>query len=242
MNFIINEDCFIVLPTIADKSVDLVMTDLPYGQTRKAWDVKIDLAAMWKQLKRIGKPTCIYLFFCNTRFGVELINSQPKWYRNDIVWEKNHAVGFLSANKCLMKAHEMIYIFHKYEKKADEKWTYNPQKTEGEAYTCSKPKREDGIYGETKNLFHHENKGDRFPTSVVRFAKPSRPQHSTQKPVDLCEWLIKTYSNEGDVVLDFCMGSGSTIVAAINTKRKYIGIEKSREIYEIAEKRIKDII
>ena len=231
MNIIYNDDCFNIFSKIKKKSVDLILVDLPYGQTKCKWDVLIDLDKMWNEFKKICKSQCIYIFFCTTKFGNSLINSKPKWFKYDIVWEKTCSVGFLSANKQPLRQHEMIYIFGNHKK------TYNPQKTIGKPYKTNSKVREIKIYGPTI-CTPIDNKGDRFPTSVIKFGYDKEKLHPTQKPVGLCEWLIKTYSNEGDLVLDFTMGSGSTIIACKNTKRNYIGIEMNKEIFEIAKKRI----
>ena len=239
INTLINDDCFNAFKDIKDKSIDLVLVDLPYGQTACEWDVKIDLKLMWDNLKRICKDNCQYVFFTTTKYGYELINSNPKWFRYDIVWEKSNSLGYLSANKMPLRSHEMIYIFNNPKKVKDIKRTYNPQKTPGKPYKVKghKLKNKD-VYG-TSYIPTHENiSGDRYPTSIIKFNQPSKSLHPTQKPLDLCEWLIKTYSNENDLVLDFCMGSGSSIEGCINTNRNYIGIEKDKTIYEVAFNRI----
>ncbi len=277
-----NEDCLKVLPTLKDNSVDLVLVDLPYGTTACKWDICIDHNEMWNQLKRIGKDDTAFIFFCCTSFGVKLIESNPKWFRYDLVWEKTKAVGFLNANKMPLRNHEMIYVFYK------KLPTYNPQKTEGKPYVDKRNTTKDKEYlGLKVNREVINNTGDRHPTSVIRERKkpcvygnkpiittvrpnsvykgwqdglnPPEPNtsgvmhpksivkgcnnkkglnHPTQKPVDLCEWLIKSYSNEGDTVLDFTMGSGSTGVACINTKRHFIGIEMDEKYFDIADKRM----
>ena len=319
-NIIINDDCFEGFNKILPDSVDLVVVDLPYGQTACEWDVTIDLNKMWDKLKIICKKTCQYVFFCTVKFGNDLINSNPKWFRYDLVWEKSNCVGFLSCNKMPLRKHEMIYIFNQYndnnavndrniEMKAYAKKikrfinkstkkieqtlgnqgvshffatsqfslctkktydalihyykidqmdgfitydnltfvnipnpkTYNIMKTEGKAYKSKGGDRNKGIYGGF-NKTPINNDGDRFPTSILKHGYDKLKLHMTQKPISLCEWLIKTYSNENDLVLDFTMGSGSTIVAAINTKRRYIGIEKDKTIFEVAEKRINEVL
>ena len=229
---IYNEDCFNVLPTLDDNSIDLVLVDLPYGQTDCKWDVCIDLEKMWEQLKRVGKENTAFVFFTTTKFGYKLIQSNEKWFRYDLVWEKCNPVGFLNSNKMPLRNHEMIYVF--YQKLP----TYNPQKTPGKPYIANR-KKGTNLYGIT-NTGENEtiNNGDRYPLSVQKFNKPSKSKHTTQKPNDLCEWLIKTYSNDNDVVLDFTMGSGSTGVACKNTGRRFIGIEKNLEIFKVAEERI----
>ncbi len=232
---IYNDDCFNIFPKLKKQSIDMIIVDLPYGQTACKWDVKIDLDKMWQSLKRICKKKCNLVFFCNTRFGYELINSNPKGFRYDLVWEKHNAVGFLSCNYVPLKRHEMIYIF----KIGNSKKTYNPQKTKGKPYNKAKPKmNEDHVYGKRK-LYHKINAtGDRHPTSIIKFKREQHTIHRTQKPLGLYEWLIKTYSNENDLIVDFCMGSGTGYIACKNTNRKFIGVEKDLDIFNIAQKRI----
>ena len=245
---IFNDDCFNILPTIKEKSVDLVLVDLPYNQTSCKWDCMIDLKKMWIELKRCCKKNANYVFFTTTKFGYKLIQSNEKWFRYDLVWAKNRKVGFLSANKRQLRAHEMVYVFGDDKHK---KGTYNPQKTKGKPY-----KR--GVYQSDKTYYREKgkgkphittninNKGDRHPTSIIehpektilKFNNPKKSIHRTAKPIDLCEWLIKSYSNEGDVVLDFTAGSGTTGIASLNTKRKCILIEKNKDIFNIIKERL----
>ena len=234
MNCIYNADCMEVFPLIPDDTVDLVLVDLPYGQTDCSWDSIIPFAPMWEQLERLCKPNATYIFFCSTKFGHEIIASRPKWFRYDIVWEKCNSVGFLNAKKMPLRAHEMIYVFSdpKYSRK-----TYNPQMT-GDL-TLRTRTFKDGSQS-------HYN--GRYPRSVLKYQCREERLHPTQKPQDLCEWLVNSYSNADDVVLDFTMGSGTSIHAAKNLNRRYIGIERDETIFEIArrrilgEKRIRDII
>ena len=400
-----NDDCFNVFPKISPKSIDMVLVDLPYGQTACNWDIEIDLNEMWKQLKLICKENCQYIFFTTTKFGYKIIHSNPNWFRYDLVWEKPSSVGYLSANKMPLRNHEMMYIF-----KSPKAGVYNPQKTEGKPYKVKGTEYKNNItdvYGQTERTAHENKTGQRHPKSVLndieitdeerkhemvyvfnnsnnddveltrnkdmrkyaekvknyinkpysqikkdfgngntsrfltrytlsQFSLPTEetynklielynidkmdgfikfdnldfenytynPQkkegkpykfkghelknkdvygikeiptsdnktgqrhpksvltdiqitdeeapkttiikenydkeklHRTQKPVKLCEWLIKSYSNENDLVLDFCMGSGSSILACKNTNRNYIGIEMNKDIFEIAKKRI----
>ena len=148
------------------------------------------------------------------------------------MWEKHIAVGVFNCNKMPLRSHEMIYIFN------NGKSSYNPQKVSGEPYYRHREERKDGIYGVSipKEII---NKGERFPKSVLKYGRDKKKLHPTQKPLELCEWLIKTYSNEGDLVLDFCMGSGTTPMACKNTNRRYIGIEKDKGIFKTAEERLK---
>jgi len=239
-----NDDCFNVFPQIEDDTINLFVLDLPYNQTACKWDQDIiPLDKMWKHIKRIMKPNGIVIHFCTAKFGYRLIHSNPKWFRYDLIWKKSRKVGFLSANKMPLRQHENIYLFK------PEGGTYNPQKTEGKPYKAfaTKNNKQIGeVYG--GKSIHNENKGDRHPTSLIDYdgdsilvyKNPHKTIHRTQKPVELCEWLIKTYSNEGDTVMDFTMGSGTVAIAAHNTKRKFIGVEKDPVIYELAEKRIAD--
>lgn len=269
---IYNEDCFEGFKKVKDKSVNLFLLDLPYGQTSCKWDSVIDLEKMWKEIKRTLVKDGIVVFFCTTKFGFTLIQSNPKWFKYDLVWKKSRKVGFLSANKMPLRQHEMIYVFK------DKQGKYNPQKVEGKPYKKTQSKLSD-LYGmEDKEAVKTINKGDRYPTSIVKdlglieggyyrgegkkpfkrmandpnsshptsiientileYKNPYNTLHKTQKPVDLCEWLIKSYSNEADVVMDFCMGSGTTGIACKNTKRKFIGVEMDKDIFEIAKERI----
>lgn len=238
MNTIINDDCFNAFDKIEGKSIDLVVVDLPYGQTACKWDKCINLERMWDNLKKICKEECQYVFFTSTKFGIELILSNPSWFRYDLVWEKTCPVGFLSAKKQPLRGHEMMYIFSNPKIKGVHK-PYNPQKTPGLPYKhIGNKKTHPDVYGKTSDPRHDNLTGDRFPISVLKYGHKGKKYHRTQKPLELCEWLIKTYSNEGSLVLDFCMGSGTTIVACINTNRNYIGIEKDEEIFNIANDRI----
>ena len=234
-NKIYNDDCFDVFDKIEKDTVDMVLVDLPYGQTVCEWDIKIDLQKMWKELKRICKGKCQFVFFTTTKYGIELINSNKRYFKYDLVWEKHQSVGFLNCNRMPLRSHEMIYIFN------NGKLSYNPQKVSGKPYYRHGGELNDGVYGVsiTKEII---NTGERFPRSVLKYGRDKEKLHSTQKPLELCEWLIKTYSNEGDLVMDFCMGSGSTVVGCLNTNRRYIGVEKDKDIFKKAEERINKFI
>jgi len=303
----------------------MVLVDLPYGQTDCDWDIQIDLNKMWKELKRICKGKCQFVFFTTTKYGIELINSNKRYFKYDLVWEKHLAVGFLSCNKMPLRSHEMIYIFNngniddiniefnlelreyakkvlkfigktskqierelghrkaehflqrvstsqfslptnktyneliykyninemegfiQYEDLRSEKISsssiYNPQKTKGKPYKVSDGKRiKGGVYGDkiTRSKRDDTNTNERFPRSVLKYHQDGEKLHPTQKPLELCEWLIKTYSNEGDLVLDFCMGSGTTPLACKKTNRRYIGVEKEKDIFKTAEARLNE--
>ncbi len=243
MNCVYHADCMDVFPLIEDGSVDMVLVDLPYGQTACNWDCLIDLDAMWIHLKRICKPSANIIFFCTTRFGNALINSNYKYFRYDLVWSKPSSnAGYLSANRMPLRKHELIYVFGW---AAGGKKTYNAQKTPGEPFDYGgREPQHDTIYAYRKKWKCVPNvTGDRHPGSIItRELTGEKRVHLTQKPLGLCEWLIKSYSNEGDVILDFTMGSGSTIVAAKNTKRRYIGVEKDAGIFEVAMNRLREVV
>tara|TARA_R110002096_G_scaffold143605_1_gene299862 strand:- start:1542 stop:2327 length:786 start_codon:yes stop_codon:yes gene_type:complete len=243
-----NLDCFEFFKKVEDNSINLFILDLPYANkqfgncTACKWDTPIDLTKMWVEIKRTMKPHSVIVFFCNAKFGYSLINSNPKWFSYDLIWKKSRKVGFLAANKQPLRQHELMYIFK------ESGGTYNPQKTEGKPYTC-KQGQQTNLYGiEEKNKIITENKGDRHPTSIIekeyegetilKFNNPPKPIHRTQKPVDLIEWLIKSYSNEKDVICDFTFGSGSTPIACLNTNRQFVGCERDKDIFNSAEDRI----
>jgi DNA modification methylase len=231
-----NGDCLAIMPTIETNSVDMVLVDLPYGQTLHKWDIVIDMEKMWIELKRICKDKANIVFFTTTKFGYKLIASNEKWFRYDLVWEKSLISGYMSANKSPMRKHEMVYVFGK---PSGGTKTYNPQKTKGEPYSISATNsKTTDIYGHKGRPAHSNLTGDRHPVSIQKFSNDKQKLHPTQKPVEACEWLIKSYSKENDVVLDFTMGSGSTGVACKNTNRKFIGIEMDEEIFKTAKERI----
>ena len=234
-----NLDCFEFFKKVENNSINLFILDLPYANkhfgncTACKWDTPIDLNKMWIEIKRTMKPHAIIVFFCNAKFGYSLINSNPKWFSYDLIWKKSRKVGFLSANKQPLRQHELMYIFK------ESKGTYNPQKTEGKPYKAFETKNNKKI-GEVYIgvSLHKENKGDRHPTSILEFNNPHKTIHRTQKPVDLIEWLIKSYSNKNNVICDFTFGSGSTPIACLNTNRKFIGCERDKDIFNSAQNRI----
>lgn len=314
-----NDDCFKILPTI-NKNVNLFILDLPYGQTDNNWDVKIDLKKMWELIKRIQSVKCIIIFFCTTKFGYEIINSNSKGFRYDLVWDKpSHSVGFLNAKVMPLRSHEMVYIFQNLKaevipteikdylnklkefinlsyskiykkcgkcitifktcsrsigseenynllikhcnidkckdyipfKKLKEifdsyncsNFTYNPQMTKGTPYSKRiKNESQCSNYNmKNKKFYHIENLGTRYPKSILKYGRDKKSYHTTQKPQELLEYLIKTYSNKGDIICDFTMGVGSTGVACKKLGRYFIGIEKEKKFFDIAKKRIEEI-
>ena len=229
-------DCLEVMKSIPDGSVDAIITDPPYGTTACKWDSVIPFEPMWEQLKRIIKPNGAIVLFGSQPFTSALVMSNPKMFRYEWIWDKHMATGFLDAKKRPLKVHENILVFYKKLPK------YNPIFTQGSPYTRPKPTklfkgyRQDLLKVETTNA-----SGKRYPKTIIDIsnAKQKGKIHPTQKPVALMEYLIKTYTNEGETVLDFTMGSGSTGVACKNTGRNFIGIELDEKYFEIAKKRIK---
>ena len=233
---LLHGDCLELMKDIPDKSIDLVLCDLPFGTTRNKWDIPINLDNLWEQYLRIIKDNGAIVLFAQTPYDKILATSNIKLLRYEWIWEKTHATGHLNSKKMPLKAHENILVFYK------KLPTYNPQKTTGHTPVHSYTKHtDDGTnYGKTKIGISGGGSTERYPRSVLKFSKDTQKisLHPTQKPVALLEYLIKTYTNEGDLVLDNCMGSGSTGVAAINTNRKFIGIEKDDNYFEIARNRI----
>lgn len=240
INEIILGDCLKVMKDIPDASVDLILTDLPYGFGRMKWDSLIPMDELWDQYKRIRKPNTAIILFGQGLFSAKLMLSNEKEYRYTLIWRKTSPTGFLNVKRMPLRSHEDILVF--YEKLP----TYNPQKTTGHPRKVSTAKHKRNSV-KTTNYGDHGlttyDSTERYPTSVLTYPtdKQKLAIHPTQKPVSLLEWLILTYSNEGDVVLDSCMGSGSTIIASINTNRRYIGIEKDEVIFRKAKERIDSI-
>ena len=233
MNCLYKDDCFTVLPQLAESSVDMCLLDLPYGQINSAWDNKLDLGELWKNLERVCKPKANILFFCSTRFGFELIASKRDCFRYDLIWEKAQAVGFLNCNLQPLRKHECIYVFSK------EPGVYNPQKTLiHKPRVTQKKNTATEIY--TTPSQPTDDDGRRHPTSIIFCQRDntSKRLHPTMKPLELCRLLVRQYSNEGDVVLDCCMGSGTSLVAAKLENRQYIGIELNEQYYKLADYRI----
>ena len=239
METLINGDCLIEMQNIPDKSIDLILCDLPYSITSMKWDSLIPFDKLWEQYNRIIKPNGNIVLFSTGMFTINLICSNIKQFRYRLIWEKNVPTGMGSAKYRPMKYYEEICIF------GNSKGIYNPI-----------PKRREGIgkacynydhYCSTNNHINLSKQPKRYdpdwvqPSDVLKFnVVPNRngKLHPTQKPVELLEYLIKTYSNEGDIVLDNCMGSGSTGIACMNTNRDFIGIELDENYFNVAQKRI----
>lgn len=228
-------DCLDILPSIDPESIDLVISDLPYETTQCKWDTQINLAQLWSQYKRVCKPNSAILLFAQTPFDKVLGCSNLPWLRYEIIWEKTHPTGHLNAKKMPMKAHENILVFY------DKLPTYNPQKTSGHVRkTATKRKDATPVYGSQSFGELPYDSTERYPRSVITFPsdKQTSNLHPTQKPVDLLRWLVRTYSNAGDWVLDNTMGSGSTGEACTLEGRNFIGIEKDPHYYAVAKNRL----
>lgn len=237
LNKIYNQDCLVGMESIQDKSIDMVLCDLPYGTTKNQWDSIINLDKLWEQYNRIIKDNGAIVLTAQTPFDKVLGVSNLKMLKYEWIWEKTSATGHLNAKKMPMKAHENILVFYK------KLPTYNPQKTTGHERKVSTAKhkrnsKNSSNYGESSATTYDST--ERYPRSVQIFStdKQKSSFHPTQKPVALFEYLIKTYTNEGDLVLDNCMGSGTTAVACINTNRNYIGFELDSGYYNLANERI----
>lgn len=232
-------DCLQKMNDIEDKSIDLIKCDLPFGTTKCNWDSIIDLPSLWVHYKRIIKDNGAILLNAQTPFDKVLGVSNLQWLRYEWIWEKTQATGHLNAKKMPMKAHENILVFYK------SLPTYNPQKTTGHnpinSYTkYISTQNNTEIYGEMKREISGGGETDRYPRSVILYASDKQKSHlhSTQKPLELERYFIKTYSNEGDTILDNCMGSGTTGCVCVQENRKFIGIEKQENIFNIAKTRI----
>lgn len=231
-------DCLARMKEIPDGSVDMILCDLPYGTVSCKWDNVIPFEPLWKEYKRVAKDNAAIVLTSAEPFTSFLITSNVKMFKYDLIWHKTHPKGHLNAKKMPMRSHENVCVFY------SKPPTYNPQKTTGHkrkvartVYTKGADK--DSAYGLEERDTSYDST-ERYPTSVQVFgnADQTKALHPTQKPVALMEWLIRTYSNVGDIVLDNCIGSGTTGVACLNTSRKFIGIEMDENYFNIASKRI----
>lgn len=218
---------------IPDESIDMILCDLPYGTTKNKWDSIIPLDLLWEQYNRIIKSNGAILLFAQTPFDKVLGCSNLKMLRYEWIWEKQQGTGFLNSKKMPLKLHENILVFYK------ELPTYNPQMRKGFKPYRQKSGKGSSNYGDQISVVTDSN-GERFPVDILSYPRDKIRFHPTQKPVELLEYLIKTYTNPDCVVLDNCMGSGSTGVACCNLNREFIGIELNEEYYKIACKRILD--
>ena len=238
-----NDDCLKVMPKLADKSIDLILCDLPYGVTDNDWDKIIPFKDLWYQYERLITDRGCIALFAQPPFDKVLAASNLPLFKYEWVWYKTVATKFLNAHYAPLRNHELILIFSKapatYVKDNDNKtMLYFPQFIDGEKYV-NKRNSFSSNYRCSKSTVTTSNDGRRYPKDVLTFASDKDGFHPTQKPVALCEYLVKTYTLEGMTVLDNCMGSGTTGVAAYSLNRNFIGIELNPEYYAIAERRIK---
>lgn len=232
---ILQGDCLELMKDIPNGSIDMILCDLPYGTTQNKWDSVLDLIEIWEHYTRIIKDNGAIVLTGQSVFSASLIMSQPKLYRYTLIWEKTKAGGFLNAKRMPLQAHEDILVFYK------KLPNYNPQMEIGKPYTKKAVTNGDGKnYGKFDRVGQIAvNDGKRYPRSVVKFSNDNHGSlHPTQKPIELFEWLIKTYTNEGDVVLDNTAGSGTTAIACLNTNRHFIVMEQDQKYYEIMCNRI----
>ncbi len=239
LNKIYNEDCLEGMNRIPDRSIDMILCDLPYGRTHNRWDVIIPFEILWIQYCRIIKNDGVIALFADGLFMADLMNSNRKMWKYNLIWDKVLTSGFLNSNRQPLRQHEEICLFYKKQP------TYNPQKTKGNLnHSKGSPKRcANNNYGKFDFVDNKEELGDmKHPTSILTFSKPhpSKMLHSTEKSLECCEWLIKTYTNENETVLDNCIGSGTTAIACINTNRNYIGFELDKKYFDIANNRIRE--
>jgi site-specific DNA-methyltransferase (adenine-specific) len=237
LTMILEGDCLEIMPTLADKSVDMILCDLPYGATACKWDTVIPFEHLWKQYKRLIKYNGAIVLTASQPFTSALVMSNPRWFKYTWVWDKvNKFSGHLNAKHQPMRQTEDIIVF------CETMTKYNPQMFTGKPYSATSSGNKSQNYGWQVDKVKTICDGNRYPRNLLAIKGDERGTvgriHPTQKPVALFEYLIRTYTNEGDTVLDNCAGSGTTGVACINTNRKFILIEKDPEYCEIIRKRI----
>lgn len=224
------------MKNIPDKSIDMIFADLPYGTTQNHFDILIDPIKLWDQYRRIIKNNGCIALWAQAPFSHMLAMSNPDWFRYEWVVEKTKGTGHLNAKKMPMKCHENVLVFY------NKLPTYNPQMTEGHepVHSYTKHTTDGSNYGETKTGISGGGSTTRYPRDVITFKWDTQKSnlHPNQKPLEACEYFIKTYSNPGDLILDNCMGSGSTGVAAKSLERRFIGIEKEENYFNVAKERI----
>lgn len=229
-------DCIDVMASLPDCSIDLVLSDVPYGQTQNAWDVPIPFEPMWDQLRRIAKPNAAIILMAAQPFAAKLICSNLADYRYDLIWKKNKPTGFLNAKKQPLRIHEHFQVFYR------KPPFYEPQMTTGHKPGNYAMRRKGSSNYGAQTPTEYGGSTERYPTSVIEMPiinnDDPEKKHPTQKPVDLMTWPIRSYSSPGQTVLDFAAGSGTTAVAALRAGRRFIYIEKNPEYFEIAERRI----
>lgn len=238
MMTLINECCLTAMKRIPPRSIDMVCADVPYGTTQCKWDSVIDLDEMWENLYRVAKPNAAIVLFSAQPFTSVLVSSNIKNWRSEWIWEKGNATGFLNAKKQPHRAHENIQVFYRQQP------TYNPQVTNGHERKSSKRKTvNSACYGKALSLTEYDSTS-RYPRTVQFFSsdKQRGNYHPTQKPLALVRYLIETYSNPGEIVLDFTMGSGTAGIACQQSGRYFVGIEKDPDIFDVAFERLQEAL
>jgi hypothetical protein len=233
---ILQGDCLDIMPTLPAQSVGAIIADIPYGTTACKWDTVIPFEPMWRELKRIIKPRGVIVLFGSQPFTSALVMSNPSWFRYEWVWDKRRVTGWLDCHKKPLKAHESIAVF------ASGSHAYNPQMVPSALHTRgprARPSRPNETYAALVDGPERAyESGEMYPRSIVTARAVLVPSHPNEKPVELMSYLVKTYTDPGDTVLDFTMGVGSTGVACVETGREFIGIEQDRGYFDIATERI----
>jgi site-specific DNA-methyltransferase (adenine-specific) len=237
---VIQGDCLVEMPKIADKSVDMILCDLPYAETGNKWDFPIDPQDLWWEYERIIKDDGAIVLTGTFKFGTQLYKQAPHLYKYDWIWEKDNGTNAPNVGLQPFRIHEQVFIFGKGRVTNGTRipMKYNPQKIKGEPYKQMSGKVSENWKGGLKNIETNNETGDRHPKTIQKFTRDKTGLHPTQKPVALFEYLIKTYTNEGDLVLDNCAGSGTTGVACKNLNRQFILIEKEPEYIDIINTRL----
>lgn len=243
LNKIYNEDCRETLKRLPDNSIDLFLQDTPFGCTQNAWDIRPDLKEMWPMWLRAGKENAAYVFFATQPFASELIMSNAKMFRYDLIWNKvGKATGFLNANRMPLRSHELILVFYRQLPVYNpQKYIGNPNHSRGGRHARGQAQTNNN-YGKFNNVAAGAPTNDKFPLSILDFQVVHPPIHPTQKPIDLIRYLIKTYSNPNDIVFDGYSGSGTTAEASIIENRNFICAEMDTEngYYDFSVKRVQN--
>jgi site-specific DNA-methyltransferase (adenine-specific) len=232
VNWIYRMSCLDGMPLLPDRSVDLILSDPPYGITENGWDSPVDLDLLWAEYKRLIRPGGAILLTAQCPFDKLLGMSNRRWLRYEWIWEKSRATGFLHARRSPLRAHENILVFYESTPR------YNPQFTDGKPYRTGRGNQFIRHLGRSVGAAVTENSGYRYPRTVLHVPSEGSPIHPTQKPVALFEYLIRTYTNPGDLVLDTFIGSGTTAIACINSGRRFLGFERDPQFFRAALRRI----
>ena len=237
LNKVLQGDCIEVMKELPDNSIDMILCDLPYGTTQCKWDTIIPFESLWKEYRRVAKDNAAIVLTAAQPFTSVLVSSNLKEFKYTWVWEKSKATGYLNAKKMPMRAHEDVCVFYK------KPPIYNPQMWKSTPYNKGSAHRPTEVYGKQKEVLVKNDTGLRYPRTVQYFKtaeSEGKVYHPTQKPISLFEYLIKTYSAEGDVILDSCLGAGTTALAAMSCNRNFVGIELDQEYVDISNQRIEE--